>query len=175
MADKVGGILARLGAAVGVSISADIAAVKVDTADVRTDVTALHDTDVPAIKAETALIVADTDVLQQEWAKRNVSQVAQTNVANNTYADIVNISDKGVITGMMGYIYSFTDVGNVEFIITIDGVAIITEIFLYFSATGQANSLSFNHRFNTDLRVQIRISAVDKGGFRGLVAYTKDA
>ncbi len=42
-----------------ISVKPEIAAVKVDTADIRADVTVIHDTDIPAIKTDTGFIRTD--------------------------------------------------------------------------------------------------------------------
>ena len=71
---QTGNSFARLGAPAGASVSADVAAAKVDTAAILVDTATLgapagasHAADIAAIKAETVLIVADTGALQPDW------------------------------------------------------------------------------------------------------------
>ncbi len=76
---QTGDSFARLGAPAGASVSADVAAVKTDTAAVLVDTADMQpklgtpagadmSADIAAVKAETALIVADTNELQTDWA-----------------------------------------------------------------------------------------------------------
>ena len=188
MADKTGGILHRLGAAVGASISADIAAVSgkhtvpaanatanTDVADVGGNKTDALVEDVGTTKSLMGYIKG----LIQELAQRDVAQAASdTNSQVSTYEDVVNITDKGVLTGVTQGLYGSTSGASVGTIrITIDGVAILTDtgfthfFFTYNEMRGYDASLAFNHRFDTSLRIEHKTTA---GSVHTKAAYTID-
>lgn len=117
----------------------------------------------------------------QELSQRRVAKTAVANNAVVGLADVINITDKGILIGISQYIRStlgagFSATGRIK--LTIDGIVVLddnafTYAFLdpnnpYFCN----NSLAYNHRFNTSLRVEHAINEV--GGAVGNV-YTKVA
>lgn len=93
----------------------------------------------------------------------------------DTFADAVNISDKGVLTGV-SVLYHAVDTNYAYVKITIDGVVVLPGT-VYFGAgdathIGNNNSLAFFHRFNTSLRVEVKCGASKYAKF--CVSYTTD-
>lgn len=180
----VKGLLTRLGAPVGASISADVAGVitslaaenNVPSANATTNT---KDRDVIGNKTDTLIdnvgtensIIAYTKALIQELDQRKVAKVAN-NLTNNgawttpTYIAVVNITDKGVLTGISQHLWhAATDTaaevyGKLK--VTIDGTLILDDAYFtraqyvatYSPKPGCTNSLAFNHRFNTSLLVE---------------------
>jgi len=122
----------------------------------------------------TKSLVAYSKGLVQEMAQRNVAMCAQNGATSTTWVDIVNINDKGVLTGLAAFTYAFTATSVIQFAVTIDGTLILSFPILTFTGIGQSNSLSYNHRFDTSLQVQINIGSDSKGAAIGIVSYTKD-
>ena len=120
----------------------------------------------------------DIVVLNAELNQRVVAQVAQATRAVASYADVVNITDKGVLTGVSQVIYNGAT-GNCEGVvrITIDGVAIMTDslfsIYVLTPDVSQPNTVSFNHRFDTSLRVE-HMTSNTNATIKTTVAYTID-
>jgi len=102
-----------------------------------------------ATVVDTASVMRYMKALIQELAQRGTAQMASAMTATNTPSDVVNITDKGVLTGISQHSEG-ADPGRI--IVTIDGV----EIFALgqFCYDSQAASLAFNHRFNTSLLVE---------------------
>ncbi len=192
--DKPGGILARVGTPAGASVAVDIAGVKtvvdvidgfhdVPGADVATNAQmrdALgNKADVGAdVVAATTSLMAYIKGQTQERAQRNVAKFALGSVASATPADVINISDKGVFTGLnQNFAVSAADNGG-YFVITIDGTS-IGSIIVGASMSNTNSmavgiSLAFTHRFDTSLRVQ-HYTDGGAGTLKTMASYTIDA
>lgn len=122
----------------------------------------------------------------QELHQRTVPQIgADSNVADNTYEDVVNITDKGVLTGIWVEITgeNNADPGDGSLLINIDGggdvgLGLIKSTKTSHDAGINVNyfgygSYSFNHRFDTSLRVQHKKSEAN-GTIRTTVLYTTE-
>jgi len=79
-----------------------IAAVKTDTADVRTDVTAIHDTDLPAVKTDTADIRTDVTAIHDTDLPA-VKTDTETIIANILSAEEKSLLGIGVFPGFNDY------------------------------------------------------------------------
>jgi len=155
---KVKGVLFHLRAA---------AADTVSNSYMREVVGSKIDTEQATVTAEASLM-RYMKALIQELAQRGTSEMASAMTTSNTVEDVVNITDKGVLTGISQHSEG-ADPGRI--VVTIDGV----EIFALgqFTYDSQANSLAFNHRFNTSLQVE----HANVGGsveINTIVAYTID-
>ena len=109
------------------------------------------DTPVEAVSA-VASLVGYIKGLVQEMAQRDTAKVASATHAGSSstsYSDIVNITDKGVLTGISQSIDAAA--GNAYIKIVLDGVTITDSATI---REGSGIGLSFNHRFNTSLQVQ---------------------
>lgn len=104
----------------------------------------------------------------QELAQRGTAEFADVGGTSDTLADVVNITDKGVLTGV-AMVMEGADRGRLK--ITIDGVAIMNDRRFVFNSL--QNSLAFNHRFNTSLRVEHRNEG-NAVAYLTYVAYTTD-
>lgn len=94
----------------------------------------------------------------------------------NDYTDVVNITDKGVLTGITMLVDSTSTDEYVR--ITIDGSVIYDGVFgnTFNSSTVAVvtgGTLSFNHRFDTSLKVEHKRGTAF-GSLRTLVSYTTD-
>jgi len=121
-----------------------------------------------AVVATDKTIMSYTKGLIQELDQRAVGMAATGTVERITYVDVVNISDKGVLTGVYQRVVRAGDSidcsGAIKVIL--DGVTIFEDVGFsrYTFAeipesnlvinTDRTGSLSFNHRFNTSLQVQ---------------------
>lgn len=130
--------------------------------------TDIHDTDLPAAQT-------DLDILTQEAEQRNVGKIYQGNINNATFADVVNITDKGVLTGISQQCTAYTADGRGYIKLVIDGTQVVSDPFLNFYEAGDHRALRFQHRFNTSLQVQHKINAADLGTVHTFVACTIDA
>jgi len=115
----------------------------------------------------------------QELDQRYVPKVATASEDTNVYSNIIDITDKGILTGVSQFMTGdigagFDAIGHIKIIL--DGVTVIDDGFF---TLGQFianevrinnNSLHFNHRFNTSLQVQHKV--VENGGITALV-YSK--
>lgn len=132
-------------------------------------------TDIAAVKTDTTAILADTVTLDTERAQREVSKMAVDDNATDSFEDIVNITDKGVLTGISQIITTFTAASNVQLNIVIDGVTVFDSLTINnFVTIGDTISFAFNHRFDTSLLVQHKVSSNSKGTVRSFVMYTTD-
>lgn len=112
--------------------------------------------------------------LIQELDQKSVPMCGYLVTAGSALADVVNINDKGMLTGFVGKGSSGTDYIYIK--VTLDGVCILDADA---SGIGQvtetdAVSIPFHHRFNTSLRVQAR-NAAGTATMVYLAPYTKDA
>ncbi len=121
-----------------ISVKPEIAAVKADTADIRTDVTAIHDTDLPAVKTDTADIRTDVTAIHDTNLPA-VKTVVDNNAVSlaalynrgtllsvydgspaNVWEDVLNVSGSGILYLIL---FENTDGGTTGDIrITIDGI-----------------------------------------------------
>ncbi len=134
----------------------------------------IHNTDLPAVKAETVLIVADTNELQLEKQKRNTPLVASDDcVSLDTYEDIVNISDKGIMFGISSTLGACASFGSIKIII--DAGTIIERLHFVEPDTNDRGhaSLSCWLPFETSLQVQHK-KAIAGGNIYSTVSYTTD-
>jgi hypothetical protein len=106
----------------------------------------------------TASVIAYLKGLIQELDQRKVARCA-----SGASGNIVNISDKGVLTGIYvrGTISSSSPMGYISLQVTIDGSSTLSTV-IYPSSYDSTNfwffvsySLAFNHRFNTSLGVAL--------------------
>ncbi len=138
----------------------------VPTADAANDVFV---TDVVGRKTDAAVEVVGTTKsvqaygkgLTQELAQRNVSKTVIVAVASVAWGDIVNITDKGVLTGLSqvpSLEIAADGAGAIRY--TIDGTLVVTiTVFSQVDATQDlavSGCLSLNHRFDTSLRVEAK-------------------
>lgn len=121
---------------------------------------------------DTALGVVDgmVDSLEAERLQRVTGKVARASTTSSSLADVVNVSDKGVLTG----IYQFVRGDNQGFWkLTIDGTVVVDDSENFVYGNTKHGGLSFNHRFDTSLRVEHK----NQDGSTTLityVAYTTD-
>ena len=151
----------------------------VDVADVAGNKT---DTLVEAV-GTTKSLVAYLKGLIQELDQRKVPHVAAGTITNSTTTDVVNITDKGVLTGITQCVRDRTGTGGVwggALLLSIDGVQMIwtgnftiTQQPITYQDGQWCVPLSFNHRFNTSLRVQ-HYAAYDNNTVTTYVTYTTD-
>lgn len=120
---------------------------------------------------DTALGVVDGNVdnLEAERLQRVVARAVQATTASDTLADVVNISDKGVLTGI-----SQMAVANdsMKLKVIIDGVTIL-DTFTFTKLASCPRSIAFNHRFDTSLQVQ-HSNTGNAEQVQTLVSYTTD-
>ncbi|KKM64728.1 hypothetical protein LCGC14_1498500 [marine sediment metagenome] len=94
----------------------------------------------------------------QELDQRTVGKTTTTATVSISSVDVVNISDKGVLTGLLQMMQDVTtDANGGRIVITIDGVIIlsVTGFTIFYTGDegdGTNNSLAFNHRFDTSLK-----------------------
>lgn len=119
----------------------------------------------------TKSITAYSKGLVQELAQRAVAKMTGAYLTSSTLSDVLNITDKGVLTG-----FFMREIGtdNCYFAITVDGTVIYNASLVAVDAHTNSFTIAFNHRFNTSLRVQIKNSD-NSTGMTGFVAYTVDA
>jgi len=118
----------------------------------------------------------------QELDQRKVPHMVKAQASSVNYADVVNITDKGVLNGISQNIrYNTTSnwLGSLKIII--DGTTVYDDYFVYVyneSLVGQlysSNSLAFNFRFNTSLRIQHKVSSdIGFAYLNTFVSYTTD-
>jgi len=139
--------------------------------------------DVAGKKDDTGVEVVGTTKTLQAYAKGLIQELAQRNVGmcgelvtslGIAWQDVVNITDKGVLTGI-SVSMNHTAAYSVKVRITIDGTVVRSGIFADTHAAEQTTSLglAFNHRFDTSLRVENYNSAA--GATYISASYTKDA
>lgn len=105
-------------------------------------------------------------------------KTAKADTINSGWQDIVNITDKGVLTGVSGLFYIGGTVdGHGEIKIIIDGITVGENIFIsavdFTEDRATAIGISFFHRFNTSLQVQHQITATGARLYT-VVTYTTD-
>ncbi len=99
------------------------------------------------------------DAIALEFDQKQVGVIAyDANSQAATYEDVVNISDKGVLTGITSLVFSTSNAHDGTILVTIDGGA-LTAMAVFsrvpnLDDTTNSQSLSFGHRFDTSLRVQ---------------------
>lgn len=72
-----------------ISVKPEIAAVKADTADIRSDVTAIHDTNLPAVKSDTGDIRTDVTAIHDTDLPAAVTKID----ANKSVVDLIRGTD----------------------------------------------------------------------------------
>lgn len=110
--------------------------------------------------SDTRGIIGYLKGLIQELDQRSVPHAVGALIANVNWADVVNINDKGVLTGISQYVDlqgAANQWGKIR--LTIDGVLIFTDdnfcrTVLADVGGSMSSSLPFNHRFNTSLQVE---------------------
>ena len=135
-----------------------------------------------ALKTDVAADVSAMAYLKgqvQELDQRKIPHTVQGNGGNGVYADIVNINDKGVLTGISVQAISIGVVpidGNLR--VTIDGNAFIWNMYVISTSPTDkgvvTRGLNFNHRFDTSLLVEGSCADTSKGTIKFLVNYTVD-
>ena len=124
------------------------------------------------IQTDTTAIVADTNALETERLQRVTGAMAEDTNSTGSLENVVNITDKGVLTGVSTSVSSYTGVGEIVLKVIIDGVTIYNTVLLAFEAKGQSNSIAFNHRFDTSLQIQHSQSGTAM--VRTIATYTTD-
>lgn len=132
-------------------------------------------TDIATVDTVVDSILVDTVALELDSAKLDTPKMATAPISNNTLTDVINITDKGILTGISQKCTAFTADSYGSIRITIDGTTFFSETtFNHFAASGDSNSLAFQHKFETSLRVQHKVAANSKGTIRTIVTYTTD-
>ena len=120
-------------------------------------------------------VQTEVELLTQEMAQRSTPKIAVGAESTTTYSSIIDITDKGVLTGILSQITHYTADSIVDVKITIDGIAFISgALYFSFVAVGNSWSMPFNHIFNTSLKIEHKIIANSKGTARTTVSYTID-
>lgn len=118
-----------------------------------------------------------TDELNQELEQRRIPVMAHANTVSDVYVDLVNINDKGVLTGISQSVHSTLVLDRPGLIkLIIDGSTIYDGAFSS-DLSGDANeanyaSLAFTHRFDVSLQIQHMRST--SGTVHSSVSYTTD-
>lgn len=136
---------------------------------------AIRAVDVPAIQAN----IDTMDPLIAEQLLRVVSRTASHLGVHTTWENAVNISNKGVLTGVSLTLYDGHTSDSIgRFQVIIDGITLpAIQTFAFFDIVEhsyQANSLAFNHKFETSLQVQYQCSTLNIAACCD-VSYTIDA
>lgn len=120
------------------------------------------------------------NVFQRGKVAKNAVDV---NAQTDTYEDVINITDMGILTGIFSQVFAAAGVGDPgdgTILITIDGVALTAYTFYTHGISGDGgstteytgqSSLAFHHRFSASLRVQHKKSAAN-GNIYTTVSYT---
>lgn len=126
----------------------------------------------------TSTIMAYVKSLVQELDQRKTPHCVVVDGGHGSLADIVNITDKGVLTGIVVNIRSITADGTVVHLkITIDGSVVLDDTsFASIKWTEMIHNICipFNHRFNTSLRVEGSTADQTKTECTFIVTYTVD-
>ena len=126
------------------------------------------------LAVDLSAILADTNPLKAELDKRKVCYIIKQAVSANTYTNIVDITDKGILNGIRVYNYEGEDPRIASIKIVVDGVTKFDDQWgNYGTATYRQGSLSFCHQFETSLQVQAKVSLVGEY-INVIVAYTTD-
>lgn len=156
------------------SITTDLTATNTLITTVNTVVDLIRSTDVPAIAA---LI----DPLQLYLDKKAVSHIVGADATTALYVTVVDISDKGILTGISQYGNRHEPVNDIRgsIKITIDGDVKYDGEFCYDDMRvdmcyGGGGSISLDIPFETSLKVEHK-AAIANCGCRTLVGYTVDA
>ncbi|KKM77872.1 hypothetical protein LCGC14_1365610 [marine sediment metagenome] len=131
-------------------------------------------TDIASNKTAIDTIDGLLDELIQEKNQRNTTVVTSATENNTTYSDVVNVTDKGVLTGITTNISQYTAGSQVSWKIIIDGSTKFDGYVLEFGARNDAVTLAFNSRFDTSLQIQHKITTASKGTARTIVSHTTD-
>lgn len=126
----------------------------------------------------------DTTELNQELDQRKTAKGIQGQTSSTSWTDIINITDKGVLTGIFQYFeYEGTHTNYIYagIQIIIDGQTILTsDRFSTYKITSNpatriviSGSLAFNHRFNTSLRIKHKTNYYDAPVYTN-ISYTTD-
>lgn len=130
----------------------------------------------------TKSVVAYLKGLVQEMAQRGTPKMVSAITSSTDLADVVNITDKGVLTGIVQFMNYVTDAEAGWFILTIDGVVVYDNvnspnhqtISTDSATTLMSTTIPFNHRFSTSLRVQHKVNTGSHGRLYTFVTYTTD-
>lgn len=120
--------------------------------------------------ATTKSLMAYLKGLVQELDQRKMGKTAvYSGSVTTSGVDVINISDKGVLTCVCVNLYDY----EVTVTITIDGTAL--SAFTWTPGSSRSNaSLSFNHRFDSSLRVRIVATGSTSNIAPAVVTYTID-
>jgi len=124
----------------------------------------------------TKTVIAYSKGIVQEVAQRDVAKMATAVNGTTGYVDCVNVTDKGVLTGI-SQCMERCFIGSVK--VVIDSITVYDGVFALEldDETGDPiisrNSLAFNHRFDTSLQVQHKTSN-EAGDSSLIVSYTTD-
>jgi len=104
-------------------------------------------------------------------AQRAVPKMVMAFQTSNVYGDLVNITDKGVLTGISQALAASASQGYLKIII--DGTTVFDNQLTSNTNAQQPISLSFNHPFGTSLQVQHK-SLDNTNAVITWVSYTTD-
>lgn len=133
----------------------------------------LEDTGV-TLQGEHLTLAGGLDILTQEEDQRKTPKMVCGTTAGTEYVNVLNITDKGFLTGIEQGVAAFTADGYANLKIIIDAVTIYDGATMAFTKKGDIFPASFNHRFNTSLQVQHKVTAADTGTIRTCVEHTTD-
>jgi len=128
--------------------------------------------------ANTTSAIAYLKGLIQELDQRKVPKMVRVAIywKLGEWYDVVNITDKGVLTCVSQQIYSSSSYNSTELKIVIDGISVYEGAFAQFENFINNNyygqyTMNFQHRFNSSLLVQHKSYTPDINTF---VTYTVD-
>ncbi len=163
-----------------ISVKPEIAAVKVDTADIRSDVTAIHDTALPAIDVLIDTIDTEVDAIRaadlpalDALIDTNLSAINSIPIrgetqfyywggTNDYFTDVVNVAGTGKLIQIQLYVQ--IDGDGIDLQLTIDGNSYLTAL-----ATN-LNLLFANSPANVMLEQDMTGATIDNLNFRGIKA-----
>ena len=120
---------------------------------------------------------ADTDIatdIANITGQLEVAKMVSDTEDGSTYSDVVNITDKGMLTGVTQAISAFTAESSTHLKVVIDSVTVFDGTTIVFSELSRWLSFPFHHRFDTSLQIQHKMAADSKGTVRTFVTYTTD-
>lgn len=146
-----------------------------DVPDLQTNINA-NETKIDANKAVVdAIRATDVPGIKEAFSDKLADPLMDSlSTALATAQDIVNITDKGILTGVAMMCTAYTADGYGRIKITIDGSVLLDGRFLQIDEEGRHNSLAFLHKFETSLLVQCYMNAINKATILTVVSYATD-
>lgn len=118
--------------------------------------------------------IAYTKGLVNVVQKLRTAKIYQGSAAGTGWADIVNLTDKGILSGISFLCMAFTAQGYGQVDVNIDGVTLISAAFLWFTKIGDSRALPCILKFETSLVVKVKINAGSLGTVQGMCAVSID-